>query len=154
MANYDFPALYNNYWTYDNSTPMSAIRNGLAAQLQTVSGLRVPAEIPDNPTPPTALMRPESIAYNNSFSKASGSHTYTWVVLVIVGRASERTAQRSLDEYCDPSSSSSIKAAIEADQTLSGAALDCRVTEMRGYQAIPVGENTYLGAEFVVTVIA
>lgn len=154
MANYDFPALYNNYWPYDRSTPMSAIRNGLAAQLATVTGLRVPSEIPDNPTPPTALLRPETIAYNNSFSKASGTHTYTWVVLIIVGRASERMAQKSLDEYCDPDSASSIKAAIEADQTLSGAALDCRVTEMRGYQAIPVGENTYLGAEFVVTVIA
>jgi hypothetical protein len=154
VANYDFQLLYANHWTYDTSTPMSAIRNGLATNLATITGLRVPAEIPDNPQPPTALLRPESIEYNNSFSKASGTHTYTWVVLVIVGRASERMAQKTLDEYADPRSSDSIKAAIESDQTLDGAALDCRVTEMRGYQVLPIGENQYLGAEFVVTIIA
>lgn len=133
---------------------VATIRAGLVTRLATISGLRVPAQIPDNPNPPVALVRPERIAFNQSFSVASGTQDYEFVVLIIVGRVSERTAQALLDEYADPHSSKSVKTAIEADRTLSGAALDCRVTEMRGYQVMPIGEATFLGAEFLVTVIA
>lgn len=133
---------------------VATIRAGLVTRLATITGLRVPSQLPDSPNPPMAMVRPERITFNQSMSRASGTQDYEFAVMVIVGRASERTAQALLDEYADPHSTKSVKTAIEADRTLSGAALDCRVTEMRGYQAIPIGENTYLGAEFLVTVIA
>ena len=75
-------------------------------------------------------------------------------MLVIVGRVDERTAQNLLDGYCNPSGATSIKAAIESNRTLGGQANDLRVTEMRNYSSLPVGEITYLAAEFVVTVFA
>jgi hypothetical protein len=72
----------------------------------------------------------------------------------MVGRVSERTAQGSLDAYANPSGASSIKTAIEADRTLGGAAQTCRVTDMRNVGPMSIAENTYLTAEFVVTVYA
>jgi hypothetical protein len=47
----------------------------------------------------------------------------------------------------------SVKAAIEADRTLGGAADTCRVTSMRNYQQVSVGETVYLGVEFEVEVV-
>lgn len=83
-----------------------------------------------------------------------GLDTYEFTVLVIVGRVSERSAQNTLDAYCAASGSGSIKTAIERDKTLGGAAQSLRVTEMRNYNAIQIAENTYLSAEFAVTVYA
>jgi len=49
-------------------------------------------------------------------------------VLVIVQRFSERTGQDKLDAYLAGSGATSIKAALEADRTLSGAVNTLRVT--------------------------
>jgi hypothetical protein len=73
---------------------------------------------------------------------------------VIVGRVDDRTAQNTLDGFCNPSGALSVKTAIERDKTLAGKAQSLRVTEMRNYTSIQVSENTYLAAEFIVTVYA
>lgn len=131
---------------------MSNLRNGLATRLATISGLRTSATLPDQPQPPQAVVYPDRVTYDTALGR--GSDEYTFVVLVIVGRIAERTAQTSLDAYCNPSGSTSIKAAVEGDPTLGGNALDCRVTEMRGQSSLTLGDTTYLTAEFVVSVIA
>lgn len=131
---------------------MSELRTGIATRLSTITGLRSSATLPDQPTPPQAVVYPERVQYDTAFGR--GSDDYTFAVLVIVGRIAERTAQTSLDGYCNPSGASSIKAAIEAEPTLGGKALDCRVTEMRGQSSLTVGDVTYITAEFLVTVIA
>ena len=99
-----------------------------------------------------AVVYPDRIAYDQAMGR--GSDEYTFVIIVIVGRIAERTAQNSLDAYCNPSGASSIKAAVESDPTLGGKAFDCRVTEMRGQSNLVIGDATYLTAEFVVSVIA
>lgn len=131
---------------------MANLRTGLANRLATITGLRTSATLPDQPMPPQAVVYPERVVYDNAMGR--GSDEYTFVVLVIVGRIAERTAQTSLDAYCNPSGATSIKAAIEGDSTLGGNALDCRVTEMRGQGSLAVGDTTYLTAEFLVTVLA
>lgn len=131
---------------------LSNLRSGLATRLATISGLRTSATIPDQPMPPQAIVYPERVSYDTALGR--GSDEYTFVVMVIVGRVAERTAQTSLDGYCNPSGNLSIKAAIEGDPTLGGNALDCRVTEMRGQSSLALGDITYVTAEFVVTVIA
>jgi len=131
---------------------MSNLRSALATRLATVSGLRTSATLPDQPTPPQAVVYPERVIYDTAMGR--GSDEYTFVVIVIVGRIAERSAQTSLDAYCNPSGSTSIKAAIEGDQTLGGNALDCRVTEMRGQSSLTIGDATYLTAEFSVTALA
>ena len=88
---------------------MSNLRSALATRLATVSGLRTSATLPDQPTPPQAVVYPERVIYDTAMGR--GSDEYTFVVIVIVGRIAERSAQTSLDAYCDPSGSTSIKAA-------------------------------------------
>jgi hypothetical protein len=131
---------------------ISSLRTALATNLATITGLRTAPEMPDNPNPPIALVRPVSIDYNQAMNK--GLVRYSFAVIVVVGRAEERTAQRSLDAYCSSTGSSSIKNAVESDRTLSGNAYDCRVTEMRNYTPIQLNEGTYLAAEFAVDVFA
>lgn len=127
---------------------ISSIRSGLATRLGTISGLRTSATMPDNPNPPIAVVMPSSVSYDDTFRK--GMQTYVFNVLVIVGRVDERTAQNNLDAYVSSTGNSSIKLAIEGDKTLGGVVFDTRVSEMRNYGQLPVGEVTYLTAEFTV----
>lgn len=131
---------------------MAQLRTALAARLATISGLRTSAVLPDQPQPPQAVLYPDRVIYDTAMGR--GSDEYLFIVLVIVGRIAERNAQTSLDTYCDPSGSTSIKAAVEGDRSLGGVALDCRVTEMRGQGSLSVGDATYLTAEFLVTIVA
>lgn len=133
-------------------TTIASLRTGLATRLGTISGLRTAATVPDDPKPPVAIVMPPSVSYDTSMGR--GLDTYEFTVLVMVGRLSERTAQASLDAYANPTGAGSIKTAIEADRTLGGAANTCRVTDMRNVGPMSIGENTYLTAEFVVTVYA
>lgn len=127
---------------------ISSLRTGLATNLATISGLRTSSTMPDNPNPPIAIVIPSTISFDDTFQR--GMQTYTFNVLIVVGRADERTAQNKLDAYCASTGSSSIKLAIESDKTLGGSAFDVRVSEMRNYGQIVIGEVTYLSAEFTV----
>lgn len=131
---------------------ISEIRSGIATNLATITGLRTSAYVPDDPKPPIAVVMPSGVLFDTSFAR--GLDTMTFTVLVIVGRVSDRNAQNTLDAYCDPLSATSVKKAIESDRTLAGKIDDLRVTEMRNYTSITVSENTYLSAEFVVSVYA
>lgn len=131
---------------------LSDIRSGIATRLATITGLRNAATIPDQPNPPVAIVIPQRLSYDTAF--ADGVHTYTFTVQVIVGRVAERISQNLLDGYVSPTGNASIKTAIEGDKTLGGKALDVRVTEMTAYQSLVVGEITYMGAEFEVSVLA
>jgi hypothetical protein len=122
------------------------IRDGIAENIATITGLRTTTTIPDNPQPPVAIIQPSSINYDRAFAR--GLDEYNFVVTVIVGRASERQAQRLLDLYCGGTGSSSVKTAIESNRTLSGLIQDLRVTTMRNYGTITLGEVIYLAVEF------
>lgn len=131
---------------------IAAIRDGLATNLRKVPGLRSVPELPDNPNPPIALVQLVQIEYDQAFQK--GLVQYEFNIMVIVGRAAERIAQRKLDEYALDSGEQSIKAAIESDKQLNGAAYDVRVERMTNISSIQLGDATYLVAEFFVTVLA
>jgi hypothetical protein len=129
---------------------ISAIREGIADNLASISGLRVSATMLDAPRPPVAMVYPDTIDFDLNANR--GADTFTFIVYVLVGRADDRTAQNRLDGYVV--GESSVKAAIEADRTLGGAANTCRVTTMRNYQQVSIGETVYLGVEFEVEVVA
>ena len=133
-------------------TTLSTMRLGIAANLGTINGLRTSSYVPDQINPPVAVVMPSSISYDRAMHR--GLDEYAFTVTVLVGRADERTAQTLLDDYCNPTGSSSVKTAIESDRTLGGAAKDCRVTDMRGISPVLIGDTTYLTAEFVVSVYA
>lgn len=127
------------------------IRDGIVSNLATISGLRTSADIPDNPSPPIAFVGLESVQYDQSFQR--GLTEYNFTVTVLVGRVSERSAQRKLDEYIS-NGARSIKLAIEADKTLDGSAYDVRVSELRNVGTVSLEQVIYLAADFAVTVFA
>ena len=131
---------------------ISDIRTGLATNLATISGLRTASEIPDNPSPPIAIVNLQSVNFDSAFQQ--GMTTYNFIVTVIVGRPAEREAQRRLDAYASSTGASSVKLAIQSDKTLDGSAYDVRVTDMTNIGAVLLGEATYLSADFAVTVYA
>jgi hypothetical protein len=125
---------------------IAQIREGIATNLRTIAGLRTTDTVPDNPQPPVAIVSPSSIQYDLSFQRGLDLHNF--VVMIIVGRASERNAQRTLDLFCAGTGASSVKAAIESNRTLTGLVQDLRVTSMRNYGSTLIGETTYLAVEF------
>ena len=127
---------------------ISELRAGIKTNLATISGLRVSDFQPDNINPPVAIVFPIGVNYDETFQR--GMQTYTFSVQVIVGRQSERSGQNSIDAYSSSTGASSIKLAIESNKTLGGKAFDTRVTDMRNYGELLVGEVNYLSAEFVV----
>ena len=131
---------------------ISDIRDGLATNLATIPGLRTASELIDNPSPPVALVGLESVEYDQAYQ--SGLNLYTFTITVIVGRAAERTMQRKLDSYMCPSGEQSVKVAVESDRTLSGLVQDLRVVSSGSVGSITINDQTYLAAEFTVTVYA
>lgn len=127
---------------------VSELRDGLKANLATITGLRTTDTVPDNPSPPISVIVPQSVKYDDTFQR--GMNTYTFSVLVIVQRSSERTGQNSLDAFVSGTGSKSIKRAVESDKTLGGKAFDVRVTDLRNYGDITIGEINYFSAEFIV----
>jgi hypothetical protein len=130
---------------------ISLIRQGLAKNLGTIPGLRTAAEVPDLPNPPIAVVALNSVTYDRAY--AQGMNSYNFTVTVIVGRVAEREAQRRLDAYIS-TVATSVKSAVESDKTLGGSAYDCRVVSMDSVGSVTISDNTYLAADFTVTVIA
>ena len=127
------------------------MRAGIANNLRTISGLRTSVDIPDNPNPPIAVIGLDRVIYDLAYQ--GGVHEYFFIVTVIASRASDRWAQRRLDDYT-ATGANSVKKAIESEKTLGGAAFDVRVTEMTNVGAVSLGEVSYLTADFAVTVYA
>ena len=128
---------------------IALIRAGLGKNLGTIRGLRVAETIPDQVSPPVAVVALSSVGYDGALQ--GGLTTYNFIVTVIVGRMSERTAQRTLDAYISPGAGS-IKTAIESDRQLGQSAFDCRVEGLSSYGSVTIGDITYLAADFTVTV--
>jgi hypothetical protein len=130
---------------------ISLIRQGLAKNLGTIIGLRAAAEVPDLPNPPIAIVALNSVTYDRAY--ANGMTSYSFTITVIVGRAAEKEAQRTLDTYIS-TGNKSVKFAVESDKTLGGNAYDCRVVSMDSVGSLSISDTTYLAADFTVTVIA
>jgi len=126
------------------------LRDGIATRLSTINGLRVSDYWRDDPRPPMAMVLPDRIGYDLNANR--GADTYIFVISVLVSRADDRAAQDNVDQYIV--GPNSVKTAIEADRTLDGTANTCRVTEMRNYGQVVVGDTIYLQVEFELEVVA
>jgi hypothetical protein len=130
---------------------ISELRQGLATNLQTISGLRVVDTLPDLVNPPMAMIGLTKVAYNQQNQRSMAE--YTFQITVVVGRVSERTAQAALDVLVAPGSGS-VKYAIESDRSLGGKAYETFVPELSAYGAVSINGIDYLSAEFSVQVYA
>lgn len=116
------------------------IRRGLAAALDTLAGLRVFDYVPDNAPAPAAIVEPLEITYGAAMQ--NGLHNLRGFVTIMVGRMSERSSQDRIDAYVNPTGTSSVVAAIEADVTLGGT---CKALTVIGAQPRSV---TMAGVEY------
>lgn len=131
---------------------ITAMREAIAANLASISGLRTAALIPEDPKPPVAVVTFDNVNYDTSMGR--GLDEYTFRVIVVVGRVNTRGAEQHLDAFMSGSGASSVKAAIERDRSLGGEANDLRVTTGTNLREVVVSEATYLATDFVVTVYA
>ena len=132
----------------------STVRDNLKTALTAISGLRCVDTVPDSVNIPTqgAIAVVGMLDLNYDFTLNRGFDSATCSILVIVGRMSESAAQDRLDAYLASSGSSSVKAAIEADKTLSGAVQTLRVTQATSGM-ITVANIDYLSYRYEVTLI-
>lgn len=129
------------------------IRAGLKTRLATISGLRCYETVPDQFSPPAAIVgMPTSIQFDFVFGRAADRLTYP--VRLLVAKATDRSAQERLEQYLDGSGALSVKTAIEADPSLGGAANVTRVLSAQGLGVYDMGGVSYLGCDFTVEVIA
>lgn len=131
------------------------LRNGLATRLATISGLHDYARVPKTVNLPAAIVQPapdSAIMFDAAGARASDD--FMFVITLLVTDAVDEIGQAALDPYLAGSGAQSIKTVIEADGTLGGAAQWVRVTGVRNYGLIEQGGIQYLGAEFVVEVMA
>lgn len=133
------------------SLSTAAVLDGLGARLATISGLRVKDYLADAVAPPTAVVAIEAIAYDATMAR--GLDGGTFLVHVLVAKASDRAARDNLDGYLASSGAKSVKAAIEADPTLGAAAQSTRV-QSAAVSVMTVAAIDYLAATFTVDVIA
>jgi hypothetical protein len=130
---------------------ISLLRAGLAKNLGTIKGLRVVETLPDLVNPPMAMIGLNKVAYNQQNQRSMAE--YTFQVTVVLGRVSERTAQRDMDVLVAPGEGS-VKYAIESDRTLGGNAYEVFVPELSAIGALQVNGIDYYSAEFSVQVFA
>jgi len=129
------------------------IREGIAANLESLKGCQVSAYMLENPTPPTVWVFPGDEDYD--LAARRGTDKLTFMVQAIAGIVTDQGAQQLLDEFMDDGGAKSIKAAVESDTTLGGAADDLHVTERSGYQQVTLeGRGRFVFAEWTVEVYA
>lgn len=129
-----------------------SIRDGLATNLATITGLRVSSFAADKVSVPAAVVGEVRIEFDKTFGR--GLDEFEVKVRVYASRADDRAGQDKLDGYLAGSGSGSVKAALESDRTLGGVAQTLRVTDVDGYGVYEVAGMQYVGAEFTVTVWA
>lgn len=109
-------------------TTLTQVRNKLEARLDTIDGLQVIPYVPDDiPGYPAAVVFPPVNA-DYSDDLGAGSFTVTFIVMLFVAANIDRK-QLDLYDLLDRSGPSSVYAALEADRTLGGLAVDCRVVD-------------------------
>jgi hypothetical protein len=116
-------------------------------------GLYVHDTIPDNVYVPAAIVgMPSSVRYDFSFRTPVSR--YLFPIRVIAGRVMENQGQDLIDDLASPDGALSVRAAIDGDPGLGGAAHSTRVTEARDFGVYEVAGVPYIGCEFEIEVIA
>lgn len=129
---------------------LEAIHDGLETRLATISGLRVCSV--DRVSVPAAVVGEVEIDFDQSMGR--GLDAMEWKIRVYASSASDRAGLTKLNSFLAGSGALSVKAAIEGDRTLGGAAQTLRVVRVGGYGVYEVAGQQYMGAEFTVAVWA
>lgn len=124
--------------------------DGLEARLKAIAGLRVYPELPGSIQAPAAVVSLGAIDYDATMDRESDDIVFH--VRLFTSSTSERAGQRALFAYLDGSGAKSVKAAIEADPTLGGAAMFAEVRSAGEISIARFADAPYYSVELVVGV--
>lgn len=131
---------------------LANVRAGMAANLSALNGIQVSAYVLASPSLPVIWVRPApdiGITYHQAMR--NGLEEWSMLVQAYVADTLDIGAQKALDNLI--AGSTSVRAALEADKTLGGAAQDLMVESCSGYRQYgkPDGTTAH-GAEWSVLV--
>lgn len=146
---------------------ISAVRNALASQIQSLTGLLCTPRMPDQINPPQAAILPG--APYAKYGVTLGEHIASGlphavpvvtelnlVIGIFVSRASSiERAQQQVDQYLgfEPSSSvTSIPDALAEDPSLGGVVEYCEPVVVQAYGDIEIAGQTYFQGRIVLAV--
>lgn len=123
---------------------LASVMDQIATRLTTITGLRVFAWPPGTVTPPAAVVGyPSGYTYDETYGR--GMDRLNIPVVIVVGRATERTARDALGAFVDGSGASSVKAVLEAGTYTAFHTVRVQSVEFDIYQ---LGAVDYLAAIF------
>jgi hypothetical protein len=128
---------------------LASVMDAIATQLGTISGLRVFGWPPGSLTPPAAVVGyPSTYTFDETYGR--GMDRFTVPVVVVVGKATDRTARDALGAFVNGSGSSSVKAVLEAGTY--SAFHELRVVSVE-FDTYEIGATPYLAAIFDIDVV-
>lgn len=136
---------------------LSDIRAGLASNIRAYfPDAQCTGYLLSNPTAPAfeVELGDDGVDYHEAMQ--NGVSAWSFTVRGFVASNLDIGAQKILDTWAQTTGTGSVKAAIESDRTLGGAAFNLLVESMSPFQAIAArdGSGTYLGATWTVRVMA
>jgi hypothetical protein len=135
------------------SWDLEQIREGAALALGSVPGLRAFAYIPTKIDPPTAIVA----TGNGTIESFDPTAEIVMLVLVLVSRTENRSAQVKLDRYVSTNTAQSIELAFRNNPRLPYAGVNtCDSCALLGWDApakYEVGGIEYFGVQFHVGVL-
>lgn len=133
---------------------IKALRQAIATNVATISGLRTASSIPEVINPPIAVIYPAGAPVEFHLASNNSTNQFNFEIMIIVGRADARNAQDELDQYISTTGAKSALLAIELDRTLGGLAFDCVARRVSSYGSTEINNIEYLAATIQVDVIA
>lgn len=107
---------------------VNAAMDAIGVRLRTITGLSVYDYPSMNPAVPAAIIgHPDTVTYDVSYAR--GADMAVFQVLIIVGDVMQDDSRDELEAYRAGAGAKSVKAAVEADPGLAGAAKTTRVTQ-------------------------
>ena len=136
------------------STPatVNAVATAIATKLATISGLRTYTYQPEQVTPPVAYPELTQVVYHRTMGKGTALTQMEWLIHVIVGRYTDRTAHDLLDQYLSATGAKSVRAAIESDDTLGGVVQAIILSTSADITSLTSGDAEFLQIQFTLTV--
>lgn len=139
----------------ESNLDLAAIREALAAQLDTIDGLFVYRQWPGQPSilPCIVLWPPESIDYSRTFQR--GLDIATWHLVALVGPVSP-TSQAFLEGLMSGTGALSVITCLRANPKLEGLISNSKVTGVESgiYSLGTGGNDSVIGCEITLEVAA
>lgn len=129
------------------------LSTAIAAQITTIDKVRTLDYLGDTFSPPVAVVAIHD-AVRESFGNP-GEWRYTFTVLLVVSKVDDRAGMAALEGYMSTTGATSIRAALEQDQTLSGKASSLWVTHIGPPTSMAIGTSgvVYATCPFSVEVL-